>query len=82
MILARIQIHSEQDAEAVEQSNRQRPPMDFKHENASSPLQSGDGGEEGAAQPYVRKERKIGRNEPCWCGSGKKFKHCHGRLNQ
>ncbi len=81
-ILARIQIHSEQDAEAVEQSNRQRPPMDFKHENASSPLQSGDGGEEAAAQPYVRKERKIGRNEPCWCGSGKKFKHCHGRLNQ
>ncbi len=32
------------------------------------------------AEPYVRGERKIGRNEPCWCGSGKKYKHCHGKL--
>ncbi|BAO43513.1 preprotein translocase subunit SecA [Thiolapillus brandeum] len=31
-------------------------------------------------QPYVRADRKIGRNEPCPCGSGKKFKHCHGKL--
>jgi preprotein translocase subunit SecA len=33
-----------------------------------------------AAQPTVqREEPKIGRNDPCWCGSGKKYKHCHGR---
>jgi preprotein translocase subunit SecA len=32
-------------------------------------------------QPFVRKDRKVGRNEPCPCGSGKKYKHCHGRLN-
>jgi preprotein translocase subunit SecA len=25
---------------------------------------------------------KLGRNEPCWCGSGKKFKYCHGRTTQ
>ena len=31
-------------------------------------------------QPYVRGERKIGRNEPCPCGSGKKYKQCHGKL--
>ena len=30
--------------------------------------------------PYVRGGRKIGRNEPCPCGSGKKYKQCHGRL--
>jgi preprotein translocase subunit SecA len=30
--------------------------------------------------PFVRPERKVGRNEPCPCGSGKKFKHCHGAL--
>jgi len=29
--------------------------------------------------PYVRKNKKIGRNEPCWCDSGKKYKHCHGK---
>ncbi|MBK1643377.1 preprotein translocase subunit SecA [Thiocapsa imhoffii] len=33
------------------------------------------------AQPYVRGERKIGRNEPCPCGSGKKFKQCHGKAS-
>ena len=28
----------------------------------------------------IPKNKKIGRNEPCFCGSGKKFKHCHGAL--
>ena len=32
------------------------------------------------AAPYVREDRKVGRNEPCPCGSGKKYKQCHGRL--
>ena len=29
---------------------------------------------------HISKNKKIGRNEPCFCGSGKKFKHCHGAL--
>ena len=33
------------------------------------------------ATPFVRGTRKVGRNEPCPCGSGKKFKQCHGKLN-
>jgi len=33
------------------------------------------------AQPFVRPDRKVGRNEPCPCGSGKKYKHCHGKLS-
>ena len=32
------------------------------------------------ASAPVRNEQKLGRNEPCWCGSGKKFKHCHGQI--
>jgi len=32
------------------------------------------------AAPFVRGDRKVGRNEPCPCGSGKKYKHCHGAL--
>ena len=31
--------------------------------------------------PFVREGRKVGRNEPCPCGSGKKFKQCHGKLS-
>ena len=31
--------------------------------------------------PIVRSEKKVGRNEPCPCGSGKKYKQCHGRLD-
>ncbi len=38
-------------------------------------------GPEGAHSPFVREERKVGRNEPCPCGSGKKYKHCHGTLS-
>lgn len=30
--------------------------------------------------PYVRQYRKIGRNEPCHCNSGKKYKRCHGEM--
>ncbi|WP_295719908.1 preprotein translocase subunit SecA [uncultured Halovibrio sp.] len=42
----------------------------------------GDSDEDSAGvgqQPFVRDNRKIGRNEPCFCGSGKKYKHCHGK---
>ena len=45
-----------------------------------------DGGEDAAAdepkkvQPTVRHAQKVGRNDPCPCGSGKKYKHCHGKL--
>ena len=31
-------------------------------------------------QPFVREDRKVGRNEPCPCGSGKKYKQCHGKI--
>jgi preprotein translocase subunit SecA len=36
--------------------------------------------EEGTQAPVVKSEHeKLGRNQPCWCGSGKKFKLCHGK---
>jgi preprotein translocase subunit SecA len=38
-------------------------------------------GDVAVAPPPVRTEPKIGRNEPCPCGSGKKYKHCHGQVN-
>jgi preprotein translocase subunit SecA len=41
---------------------------------------TGGSGVQGA--PFVRGERKVGRNEPCPCGSGRKFKQCHGQLSE
>ncbi|HUK03926.1 MAG TPA: preprotein translocase subunit SecA [Burkholderiales bacterium] len=71
---------------------RQEPPkVDDKPHVENVRLQHADfddalAGDEGeakakpAAQPVVRASRKIGRNDPCPCGSGKKYKHCHGKL--
>ena len=39
---------------------------------------TGNGSGDGAGRQPVKAGPKLGRNEPCWCGSGKKFKRCHG----
>lgn len=92
-LLARVRIRSEEEVAQLEEAERQRAAarsqgMQFQHEDAG-----GLGADEEAAQvmaaaqqpaqPHtiMRDEPKIGRNEPCPCGSGKKFKHCHGRLS-
>jgi preprotein translocase subunit SecA len=53
------------------------------YEDAVASAGMGDSGEDPMAKPEtVRRDGpKLGRNEPCWCGSGKKFKHCHGKLD-
>jgi len=95
--LARVQVRTETDAEAVEAENQQpTEAMEYRHSEAQSPVAEPEaatataaaaggaatdaGSEGGGSEPYVRDGRKMGRNEPCWCGSGKKYKHCHGRL--
>jgi preprotein translocase subunit SecA len=40
-----------------------------------------EGAEERKPQPTVRHGQKVGRNDPCPCGSGRKYKHCHGKLS-
>jgi preprotein translocase subunit SecA len=78
-ILARVQVRAEEDVEAVDPGRRADTPMEFQHEEA----RSATGNQPAAApdQPYVREGRKVGRNEPCPCGSGKKYKQCHGALS-
>jgi preprotein translocase subunit SecA len=55
--------------------------LDAPREEELAEVAGRSGREEQQHQPYVREQRKIGRNEPCPCGSGKKYKHCHGRTN-
>jgi preprotein translocase subunit SecA len=76
--LARVQIRDEEQVEALEQSHQPDQSIKMEHANAKNPLDAEQSGDE--HQPFVRKDPKIGRNEPCWCGSGKKFKQCHGKL--
>ena len=78
--LTRVQIRSESEVEAMEQSHTDNQSLKMEHASAEGPL-SADEEPQDVQQPYIRKEKKVGRNEPCWCGSGKKFKQCHGKLN-
>ncbi|NQZ20948.1 MAG: preprotein translocase subunit SecA [Colwellia sp.] len=68
-ILSKVQIRTESDVEAVEEQHRKAEdvPKEYTHESASV-----DQGQQ--VQP------RVGRNEPCPCGSGKKYKQCHGKL--
>ena len=78
--LTRVQIRSEEQVAALEQSHQPERDIKMEHASAQNPFDAPQADEDEAHQPYVRKDRKIGRNEPCWCGSGKKFKQCHGKL--
>ncbi|MDX1252096.1 MAG: preprotein translocase subunit SecA [Gammaproteobacteria bacterium] len=81
-ILSKVQVRAEEDVQAVEEQRRSHVPMHFEHAQASA--MSGTADEPGAGEeehtPFVREGRKVGRNEPCPCGSGQKYKNCHGKL--
>ena len=86
-LLSKVQIRAREEVDELEQQGHHQPEnVSYQHQQAGGmqePAQA-EGGEAGADEthkPYVRSERKLGRNEPCWCGSGKKFKHCHGKLS-
>lgn len=80
-ILSKVHVRTEQDIEAVERESNKPKQMQYNHPDAPNAL-TGDQQKAQAAQtPFVREQRKIGRNEPCPCGSGKKYKNCHGKLS-
>jgi preprotein translocase subunit SecA len=86
-VLMRVQVVSPQALSEAEAAQRQAQQMQFSHPEAASAYAGPEDGMpeapegEEAHQPYRREQPKLGRNEPCWCGSGKKYKHCHGKLN-
>ncbi|WJH55537.1 preprotein translocase subunit SecA [Ectopseudomonas guguanensis] len=87
-VLSHVQVRREDPAEEEARLRREAEAlaerMQFQHADASALATEQSNGEEGdvavAAAP-VRAEPKVGRNEPCPCGSGKKYKHCHGQIN-
>jgi preprotein translocase subunit SecA len=86
-ILFRVQVSQEEDIQAMDEKMQAPRELHFEHAEATSALGEYDPeatlGEMPAAptQPFVREANKVGRNDPCPCGSGKKFKQCHGKLN-
>ena len=70
-ILSKVQIRAESDVEAVEEQHRKADevPKEFSHESSEDAT---------AQKPQTP---RVGRNEPCPCGSGKKYKQCHGKLS-
>ena len=86
-ILSRIRIQGEDDLNQMSERKQAPDTMKFQHAEASTlGAQPAPGGGPQAAPPpqvvpFKRDGRKVGRNEPCPCGSGKKFKQCHGKLS-
>ncbi len=80
-VLTRVQVRTESDVEAVDEQRRSHSQMNYRHAEASAMQEGEQAGEDPAQRPFTREGRKVGRNEPCPCGSGKKYKHCHGRLS-
>ena len=92
-ILAKVQVQTEAQVTDLEDRQRQQgeqnrqylhPSSEAAAAEAASPGQGVDTGSADSAadssRPFVRPTAKVGRNEPCPCGSGKKYKQCHGKL--
>ena len=88
--LSLVQVKPQDDPDTIEKQRREeaaREKVVAKHDEASAlglvPEDEDAAAQQQAApeQPIVRDGRKVGRNEKCPCGSGKKYKNCHGELN-
>ena len=85
-IISHVKVREPEDVEAIERQRREaaeRQKMNFEHSQASAMQQNDQpdaGGQQDKQEPFVRDVPKVGRNEPCPCGSGKKYKQCHGKI--
>lgn len=89
-LLSRVRIRSDEEVQALEAAERQQAEArlsqsQFQHQDVGGYSADEEAAQVQAAQQGItqaqRDEPKIGRNDPCPCGSGKKYKHCHGQLS-
>ncbi|MDP1520026.1 preprotein translocase subunit SecA [Porticoccus litoralis] len=81
--LSRVQVRSPEEVAAMEArqlEEQKRQQLQMQHEEVSALGGEAQPQQGNNPQPFVRDGRKVGRNDPCPCGSGKKYKQCHGRL--
>ena len=84
--LSNVQVQRSDEAAAIEQKRREtaaKQKMAFEHADAGSavPEAAEAPPQPATPQPVTRAQPKVGRNDPCPCGSGKKYKQCHGALS-
>jgi preprotein translocase subunit SecA len=93
-VLGHVKVQSQEELEEIERQRKDALASELararlRHDETSATGQAGAAGEAGGndssrqatPETFVRNERKVGRNEPCPCGSGKKFKQCCGKIN-
>jgi len=85
-ILAKVQVAQEKDVDAIDEQRQVPQEMHYEHAEANpNSVQEEQepqlvDNQQQTDQPFVRDGKKVGRNDPCPCGSGKKYKQCHGKL--
>jgi preprotein translocase subunit SecA len=79
-LLMTVEIRSQEQIEEAEQQHPQVENVQYHHADYDEALGESDDAAK-AQKPVERATPKVGRNDPCPCGSGKKYKHCHGKLN-
>jgi preprotein translocase subunit SecA len=90
-ILSKVKIQSNEQVEQLDANeNPQVENVNYQHADATgagmqqpeddAEVAEGEQADAQSAQPFHRDQKKIGRNDPCHCGSGKKYKQCHGKL--
>ncbi|PMG16650.1 preprotein translocase subunit SecA [Vibrio splendidus] len=84
-ILSKVRVQQQEEVEKMEaqrqaQAEQAARRAQAQHATAENQL-ADDEAEAASPQTVVRDERKVGRNEPCPCGSGKKYKQCHGKID-
>lgn len=89
-VLCHVRVQSQEEMEEVERRRkaeleRELAAARMRHDETSATAAQGEEGDQqggqGTPETFVRQERKVGRNEPCPCGSGKKYKQCHGKVS-
>ncbi|WP_257296434.1 preprotein translocase subunit SecA [Endozoicomonas sp. YOMI1] len=82
-IISHVQVQEDDRTAEMERQRREEMARRMQFEHAQAKGVEAEAREQEAPeahQPFVREGRKVGRNDPCPCGSGKKYKQCHGRI--
>jgi preprotein translocase subunit SecA len=87
-IMAKVQVSREEDVQVIDEQRQAPQELHFEHAEAHSAFEEDVVApapvaiipEQSTQQPFVNEFDKVGRNDPCPCGSGKKYKQCHGQI--